>query len=231
MLTGVKSQVGTKPITEANTAARQGVAGTEYQIGVQSAKIADDLWKNAIQPKLASVKKAVDMRQFISDLENQIKRVPELGRRADLKDALNAFKEEYKNVGVVSAEKLQQYKEGWAKFIPEKSYSGKPIGSAYKEIQDMAAAKARSIIYPIVGEDGKLAYFDYGNLKSITESGIKSVLSDPAKKSLFRNVWQGFMDMAITPVVTSGGKILYKTGKGLEFIGEAGAKKVRDIIK
>ena len=39
------------------------------------------------------------------------------------------------------------------------------------------------------------------------------------------------MNKAITPVVTIGGKILYRTGEGLEFIGNRGAKKVGDIIE
>jgi hypothetical protein len=38
------------------------------------------------------------------------------------------------------------------------------------------------------------------------------------------------MDKAVTPVATVVGKILYKTGEGLEFIGESGAKKVGDIV-
>ena len=80
-----------------------------------------------------------------------------------------------------------------------------------------------------MGEEGKQAYLDYGNLKSIRKSGIKSI-GDPAKKSLSRNVWEFVMDKAITPVATIAGKVLYRTGEGLEFIGKAGAKKVKDAI-
>jgi hypothetical protein len=39
------------------------------------------------------------------------------------------------------------------------------------------------------------------------------------------------MDKAVTPVATVAGKILYKTGSGLEFLGDKGAKKVGDIIQ
>ena len=61
------------------------------------------------------------------------------------------------------------------------------------------------------------------------KAGIKSV-SDPAKKSLTRNVWEFVMDQAVTPVATGVGKVLYRTGEGLEFVGKRGAKKVRDVV-
>lgn len=229
-LFGAKS-VGTKPITEANTAVRQGLAGTEYQLGVQAERAGDKIYKTIIQPKLAPVKNAVNMRTFISELEKDIKKVPGLSERNNLLNGLAKFKEDYGKVGTISAEKLQQYKADWAKFLPDSVYKGKPIANALKAVNDLAASKARNIIYKIVGEEGKQAYFDYGNLKSITEAGKKSVLGNVNQKTGFRLAWQTFMDKAVTPVATIGGKILYKTGEGLEFIGKSGAKKVSDIIK
>ena len=62
------------------------------------------------------------------------------------------------------------------------------------------------------------------------KAGVKSI-ADPAKRSFSRNVWEALMDKAITPVATTAGKILYRTGEGLEFIGKQGAKKVKDIVK
>ena len=230
-LFGSKSNA-TKPITEADTAARQGLMGTEYQIGVQGSKIGDELFKTKISPKLEAVKNAADMRTLISNVSKKIEKVADLGRKNDLKEALNVFKDEYRNVSIIGGTKLQKYKEGWMQFKSDKALkTGKPIANAYKEIQDMMSDEVRPILYKIVGEDGKQAYFDYGNLKSITEAGIKSRLADPAKRSIFRNVWQGIMDKAITPIATTGGKVLYRTGEGLEFIGEAGARKIKDIIK
>jgi hypothetical protein len=225
-------KLGEKPITEANTAARRGVTGTEYQIGVQSENIGDDLFKTIIRPKLQAVKNATNIKVLIKNVERKINKIADLGRRKDLKEALSTFSEEYKGLNIVSGERLQKLKEGWASLLTEKSFkTGKPITGAYREIQNMMTDEARPILYKIVGEDGKIAYFDYGNLKSITEAGVKSRLSDAAKRGLFRNAWQIIMDKAVTPVATIGGKILYRTGEGLEFIGERGAKKVKDIIK
>lgn len=61
------------------------------------------------------------------------------------------------------------------------------------------------------------------------KAGVKSI-ADPAKRSLSRNVWEFVMDKTITPVATFGGKVLYRTGEGLEFIGKKGASKVKDAI-
>lgn len=228
-ITGNKG-IGEKPITEANTATRLGLKGTEWEVGVQAKKIAGNLWNDVVLLKLKAAKVKVNMPEFLSNMEKEIKKTPELGRRNDLLEAFNAFKKDFKNVGSISLEKLQQYKEGWAKFVPEKSYKGKPIGTAFKDIQNQAASKARDIIYKFIGEDGKQAYFDYGNLKTIAESGIKSVegLTD---KGLSRKLYEAFIDKAVTPVATIGGQILYKTGEGLELIGKEGAKKIKDIIK
>lgn len=225
-----KPEVG-KPITEANTAARKGLVGTEYQLGVQAKKAASDLWNTAIAPKLDQVKGQVNMKSFFDQVEKDIvKNTKELNRRNALKEALNALRDNYKNVGTVNLKKLQEYKEGFAKFLPDSSYKGKPIGAALKEVQNIAAKKARDVIYNYIGPEGRQAYLDYGNLQSIIESGKKSITGDLAKKSLSRDIWQVIMDKAVTPVATVGGQILYKTGEGLEFIGKKGAKTVKDVI-
>lgn len=222
--------VGTKPITEANTAARTGLMGTEYRIGVQAKQAAKDIWETKVAPKLDAVKQPVNIKTFLSEVEKDISKVSDLTRRNTLKEALQAVKEDYRNVGNISLKKLQNYKEGWAEFIPEATYKGKPIAGAIKEVHNLMAEKARSIIYNYVGEEGKQAYLDYGNLQSVIKSGIKSVSGDLAKKSLSRDIWQFVMDKAITPVATAAGKVLYKTGEGLELIGKKGATKVRDIL-
>ena len=222
-----------KPITESNTAARLGLAGTEKGLGIQATKAATDLWSNTISPALKNVKGKVDMKSFLGEIEKEIKNSTKgRTRRADLLEGLQKMKEDYKGVGKVSLEMLQRFKEeDWAKFIPEASYKGKPIGSAFKEIQNLAAKKARGVIYKHAGPEAKQAYIDYGNLQSIIKAADKSVIGDAAKKSLGRNVWQFVMDTAVTPIATVAGKVLYRTGEGLEFVGNSGAKKVGDIVE
>lgn len=219
-----------KPITEAETAARVGLGGTEKELAVQSKRIQNDLWKNTIVPQLEAQKKVVNMPTFFSELKKSIETTPGLGERTDLLKAYNKLYDEYKNVGTIGLEKLQDYKVDWTRLLPEKVYRGEPIASAYRSVQNMAATKARYIISNYLSPEAQQAYIDYGNLQSVIEAGQKSA-RDPAKLSFFRTVWQLVMDKAVTPVVTIGGKVLYRTGEGLEFIGNAGARNVGDIIE
>lgn len=230
-MAGKSAEGTTKPVTEANTAARMGLTGTEYGLGVKAKQITTNLWDNVIEPKLDAVKGKTNMKSFLNEIEKDIRKAGgDLTRRNVLIDALSKVREDYKNVSNINLKKLQNYKEGWAKFIPDASYAGKPIASALKEIHDLMASKARGVIYKNIGPEGKQAYLDYGNLQSIIESGYKSITGDIATKSLSKDVWQFVMNKAITPVATVAGKILYKTGEGLELLGKKGAKTVGDVV-
>ena len=220
-----------KPITETESAARFGLIGTEKEIGVQAGRYMKKVWTEKVQPALSQTKGKLEMNKFWSALEKKIRAEnPELIRRNALLEGLNDLKSGYGKVSRVGLEKLQTYKEGWTKFQSENVWKGKPISSATKEVMMLAGDIARDFIYKNTPEGTRQAYIDYGNLKSIREAGIKSGVGDPAKKSISRGAWQFVMDKAVTPVATTMGKILYRTGEGLEFIGEAGAKTVGDII-
>ena len=220
-----------KPTTEANTAARYGLIGTEQEIGVQAGRYMEKIWKENVQPALHGAKGKLEMNKFWSALEKKIRvENPELTRRNALLSGLEDLKSGYGKVSSVGLEKLQTYKEGWTKFQSEQVWKGKPIASATKEVMKMAGDTARDFIYKNTPEGTKQAYIDYGNLRSIREAGIKSGVGDPAKKSISRGAWQFVMDKAVTPIATTIGKILYRTGEGLEFVGEPGAKTVGDIV-
>lgn len=218
-----------KPITEANTAARRGLMGTEKELGVQATRISNQLWKEEIQPKLAKVKGEVNMKTFLTSVEKEIASGTKGVRRTQLLESFKDIKDEFKNVSRINLEKLQEYKEDWTKFIPDSAYKGKTPGSALREVQNIMSNQARKVIYKYVGEEGKTAYRDYGNLQSIIKSADRSV-KDLAKQSPSRGIWQFLMDKAVTPVATVSGKVLYRTGEGLEFVGKKGAKRVGDVI-
>lgn len=228
--TGQES-VGTKPITEANTAARHGLMGTEWQMGVQAQKASNNLFKGVIQPALDTSKDVVSKNNFFSNLKKRIiSENPDLTRRNTLLNALESFSSDYKKVSNFGLSKLQEYKEGWAKFIPEKAYRGQPIAGGLNDVRNMAAQEARKIIYEKLGGNIKTAYIDYGNLKSITEFAQKSVDALRAK-GLSKQIWEAVLDKTITPVSTAAGQVLYRLGSSLELVGKKGAKTVRDIIQ
>ncbi len=90
--------------------------------------------------------------------------------------------------------------------------------------------KAREIIYGATEDDAlRMAYLDYGNLKSMVESGIKSI-DALRSKSAFRQAWELIVDKAITPVASFGANVLYRTGAGLEFVAGPGLTKIGDIL-
>lgn len=230
-LRGAKTTVK-KPITEANTAARTGLVGTEWGLGVKAKRAANDLWENDLKQKLNASTNRTDMRKFIDELRDEVKADnADLSRRNTLLKAVDSLAEDFKSVRTpVSDAKLQNYKEGWAKFVPEKAYRNEPIAGALNEVRNMAASKARTRLYESLGSEAKQSYIDYSNLKSLEEAGLRTIdkLRD---KSVFKQAWEFFVDKAITPVFSIGGKILYRTGEGFEFIGNPGLKKVGDILR
>lgn len=230
LFSGKKAITLPKPRTTAETVADILLPGTERGLGVSASRVQPKLWNEVIAPALKSTKDKVDMKKFFTELSSQIiKETPDLSRRSTLLDGLNSLKGDFKNVSKIGFEKLQDYKSGWAKFIPEKAYAGHPIAGALNEVRKMASDKARSIISDKLGPVVKQAYWDYGNLNNIIK---EATTGNPAidKTSLLRGAWQFVVDKGLTPVTSFAGKVLYKSGQGLEYIGEVGMKNLGDIL-
>lgn len=229
-LAGVKgTTLAGTPRTAAVTALEKGLAGTESMIGIQARTGAKNLWQNLISPALKKVPDKVDMTQFVKEIRTEVSKIPELSRRRELATALNAFADDYAKAGKVSYEKLQLFKEGWAKRLPDKVYRGKPIAGAFREIQNMAAHLARNKIYTKLGPEVKQAYFDYGNLKNLAEMGQRAMTGAKLKGGAGSFI-SGIKDMVVVPLATGGGQAIYRAGGGLEFIGKAGLKTLGQLL-
>lgn len=228
----VTGKTNTKaPITSADTAFSKGLWGTETGLGIRASRASRNIWKNLVKPQIEGFTGKVNMGNFFDDAEKEIiKDNPELTRQGGLLEALESFKEDYKNVKDVSLNDLQKFKEGWAKFIPEKSYQGKPIAGMANDVKDVLAGMARTKIYNALGKDVKQAYIDYGNLQAIKELGQKAMTGGKLKGGTGSFV-SGVKDMALTPILTVGGNVLYKAGQGIQFFGPAGMKAVGDLFK
>jgi hypothetical protein len=221
---------GIKPNTAAQTAFKKQIMGTEKIIGVEAKKKSNELWNDLISPALKRTKIVVDVPKFFDEAKQAIiKGNPELSRQKSLIEALNAIKQDYKGVSEISLEQLQKFKEGWAKFVPEKAYKGKPIAGAFNEVRDTLSDLSRQSIYHSLGDTVKEAYFDYGNLKALEELGQKAMTGGKLKGGA--GSWiSAIKDMALTPIGTIGGKIVYKIGDGIEVFGRQGAKTLRDLF-
>lgn len=209
---------------------KAGLMGTESMLGVQAKRAGNILWTKLVEPALNASEKVVNIPKFIDSVRTKIvDSTPELGKQSQLLDALKSIEDEYQGVGNVTMGQLQKFKEGWAENIPEKVYQGKPIAGAYNSVRNELANTARQTIYDTLGPEVKQAYFDYGNLKAIQELGKKAMTGSKLKGGTFSGL-HGIYDMAVTPVATIGGNVVYKTGKGIQLIGKQGAKVIGDII-
>jgi len=218
------------PITAADTAFDKGLLGTEGMLGIQAKRASKSIWDDVLAPQLDTSKTVVSMPAFFDTIEETIKKTnPELSRQKSLIEALVALREDYAGVATVPLRDLQSFKEGWAQFIPDKAYQGKPIAGAFRDVTNTAASLARSTIYKSLGTEARRAYFDYGNLQAIQELG-KKAMSGGRFKGGFGGFWSAVKDIALTPIATVGGQVLYKTGEGLEFVGTKGAAVLADII-
>jgi len=227
---GIKTILN-KPVTNADTVVRNKLFGTESMIGVKAKKAAGNIWNKVIGPALKSSKEKVNIKFFIKELQEQVENIPELSRRNEMRNALMSLADDYKKIGDVSLETLQKYKEGWAKYLPDKVYKGKPVAGAFRDVQNMAASLARNKIYKAIPDiEIRAAYLDYGNLKNLQEIGQKAMTGAKFKGGA-GGFLHGVYDMLITPIATTGGLTLYKTGEGLEFIGKQGVGLLGHIFK
>lgn len=231
ILAALSGKATTRPITNAETALRHSLFGTESMIGIKAQRASNNLWGKVIAPALKQSKTKVDMGSFVDEIAQQVEKTVEITRKKELQTALQAFADDYGRVGKVGLDKLQQFKEGWAEFIPDKAYKGKPIANSFREIQKIAASLARNKIYKAFpNNEGKVAYFDYGNLQNLKALGQKAMTGSKLKGGAGSFV-SGLYDKVITPIATTGGLTLYKTGEGLEFIGNIGAKTIGQLFK
>jgi len=208
----------------------QGLRGTESQLGVQARKASKNLWEGLISPSLDQSGTKVDMPTFFGELEKKIvKENVEKSRQKALIEALDALKEDYAGVGSVPIKDLQKFKEGWAQLVPDKAYRGKPIAGAFRDVQNNAADLARTAIYDALGPEVRRAYIDYGNLKAIQEIGIKAMTGGKLKGGA-GSFLSGLYEMALTPVSTMGGLVVYKTGQGILLIGAPGVGTIGELL-
>lgn len=219
------------PITVGDTAFNKGLLGTESMLGVQAKQAKGTLWNDFVGPSLSKSDFQVDMKGFFDSVEQKImSQNADFTRRSSLLEALQAMREDFSNFRVSDLTQLQKFKEGWAKFIPEKAYKGKPIGGAFKEVQDLAADQARDTIYSVLGPEVRRAYLDYGNLLALEELGIKAMTGGKLKGGA-GSFLSGIYEMALTPVATIGGRVVYKTGEGITLVGPPGVATLGQLLE
>ena len=122
LLTGTAKKA---PTTAADTAFNLGIKGTEGSMGVQATRAQKTLWNGLISPALDQAPGTVNMMSFFKKAGSKIAAdTPDPTRRVALTDALESIKQDFlsqeKNTGMVPWKKFQEYKEGWATWVPKR---------------------------------------------------------------------------------------------------------------
>lgn len=217
--------------TVSKTAFDKGFAGTQEMMGVQARKEATNLFENIVKPELKASSVNVNKDAYFKAVEDRIlKNNPhDLTQQKALTEALNAVKEDYKDITHFTLEDLQGLKESLTKKVPQKYYAGKDITGSMANLRAEMSNEARKIIRANVSEDALKAYDDYGNLKALEALGNKARTGSKFKGGTGGFI-SGIRDMVVTPVATIGGQTIYKTGKGIEFTGPSGAKTLGHVL-
>jgi hypothetical protein len=229
-MTDILKDTSKAPTTAGGTAVSNSLFGNKSMIGVQAKRAENKIWNNIINPLLESSTYKVDMPEFFNTINTKIdETVSDASRKIALKEALSAIKDDYAGVTTKTMPELQKLKEDWAEFIPEKYYKGQNIAGAVKQVTALMADEARNTLYTVLGPEAKQAYFDYGNLKGLAKMGQTNMTGQKLKGGTGGLVSE-LISKAVTPIGTIGGNVIYRTGQGIEFVGDAGAKILDDIL-
>ena len=223
-----------KPISVADSAIRNTVAGTESNVGIQAGRASQNIWSNTLGKEFAKSKEVVNLPAFFSNVENKINSsVADLTQRKQLLKALEVVKKDYNGKTTVSLEGLNKLKSSWASPLPEKAFGGENITGTINNLRLQLSSEARKEISDrflkttFKGPEIQRAFIDYSNLQSVEELGKKAMRGKVGNPDSFFSMVK---NMALFPVATVAGKVIYKTGTGIEFIGGAGLKTVSDVF-
>jgi len=219
------------PRTRATTALEKGIVGTETGVGVQAKKVADNLWKKTIAPALDKAEGIVTKDELFAPILKRIDETVEPSRKKAFQDAFEALQEDYAKVGQFTLKEAQNVKSSLDEFTPSKVFKGQEVANEFRMLQnDMANAIRQKIYNSIEDIDIKQAYRDYGNLAELQKIGVKAI-SETGLKGGFGGFWSTIWDKATTPIKTIGGKVLYKVGDKLQFVGDKNIKTFGEFLE
>lgn len=219
------------PITRADTALEQGIAGTQTMVGVQARRKSQELYKKTIEPAIKESTEVVTKDDLFKPIIDRIESTVEPGRKKALQDAFEAIQQEYADISNYDLATAQQVKQGLDEFVPNKVFRGQEIANEYRTLQnDMANAIRQKTYEALKDQNIRKSYIDYGNLKELEKVGIKAI-TEAGSKGGFGTFWSSAWDMATTPVRTVGGQVLYRVGNKLEFTAPKGIKTFGQYLK
>lgn len=223
-------QIEGAPRLASQTALEKGIAGTESMVGVQAKKQAQSLWDDTIAPAVKGINKKIKTADMFKAVQNQIDDVADASKRKVFQKALESIKDDYKGISSLDYTTAQQIKSELAKSLPEKMFRGANVTGAANNVRKFMADYIRKQTYEQLKDVNiRQSYLDWGNLSDLTKFGVKAMTTGKLKGG-FGSFVSGMWDLAVTPVKTVGGQVLYKAGNGMQFLGEKGIKTFGDYL-
>ena len=223
------------PRTTGATALEKGIMGTEGSMGVQAAQKSQSLWKDTIQPAVASIEEKLTKKEIFSDIQKGIDKVKDATTKKSWQEGFDSIKQDYKKYKDFTYEEAQSIKSELDRKIPAKMFRGKDVTGSANNIRKLMADSIRNRTYQVLKDVNiKKDYIDYCNLKNIMEHGAKSMTKGQFKGGAGSFISAAY-EMAVTPIKTVGSQVLYKSANGLRFLGKKGLKKfgqyLEDFVK
>jgi hypothetical protein len=220
------------PVTRAQTALERGIMGTESAIGVQSKRIADDLWNKEIKPAVARSKATVSKEELFAPALARINATTDPTKRAALQAALDALTEDYaKFPDTIDLAKAQALKRDLDEFTPAKVFKGQDVASEVRMLQHDMADAIRQKTYTSLADDNiRRKYLDWANLHELQKVGVKAI-SEAKFKGGSGTLIGGLWDAATVPIRTISGQVLYRVGNALEFTAPQGIKTFGQFLQ
>lgn len=219
------------PRLRSDTAFDKGLTGTERMLGTQAKTEANSLYTKKIAPAVESSTVQVTKDDLFAPIAKRIEETTDPSKKKAYQEAFEAIQEDYADSTVWSLEEAQKLKSELDEFTPEKVFRGKSIASEFRTLQNEMADAIRIKTYNALDDVNiKGDYIDYGNLVELQKIGVKAI-SEAGFKGGFGGFWTAMYDMATTPVKTIGGRVLYRVGDTLEFVGQKGIKNFGDFLQ
>lgn len=215
-----KQDAGTLPKdmeirTKAMSGIDNNVVGSQKTVGVRAETAANKVWTETVQPALDAndtlISKADGFKQLQDFVDSQ-----EGGRRLELQKGLNALKKDYLDPKYdhMNLALGQKVKATLDEFTPSKMFRGEDVQAPYTQMKNEFADYLRQNIHDALPDDVSQAYYDYGNLKDLSKSGVAARIQSGQKGG-----FGGFTGEAkkyfTAPVTTRLGAYLYKLAQSI----------------
>jgi hypothetical protein len=217
------------PRLSSETALERGLMGTEKRIGQEAVVEKMKLWKHEVEPALKASKATISKEKAFSKLSERVTKEIDPTRRADLLNSLDDLAQDYAGIEKWGLFEGNQLKSSLRKFVSPKFLKGKDISSVKQTLRGELADILKESILEELPVGMRTKYLDYGNLKELSEIGVKA-LTGGGLKGGFGSFWTTLSKRTVTPVYTVGGQVLYRVGNVLEFIGRPGLRTFGDHL-